>query len=100
MHLPIEEQEVTRTVLNVAGQQVAVICRITIVCPAVMDCQTVADFVAANQREDDGDWVVDMPGLGEVSWPDRDDLVIEVLAALNEHGISVTGGPPAYDLDR
>jgi hypothetical protein len=59
MHLQIEEQEATRTVLNVAGQPVAVLCRITTVCPAVVDYK-----------------------------------------ALNEHGISVTGGPPAYDLDR
>jgi hypothetical protein len=100
MHIQIEEQEATRTVMNVAGQQVAVICRIKTVSPAVVDYKTVAEFVGANQRQDDGDWVVDVPGLGEVSWPDRDDLVSEVLAALNEHGISVTGGPPAYDLDR
>jgi hypothetical protein len=100
MNLHIEVQQTTRTVLDVAGQRVAVLCQITTVCPAILPYQAVADFVTANRREDDGDWLVDVPGVGEVNWPDRDDLVIEVLQALNESGVSVSGGPPAYDLDR
>jgi hypothetical protein len=100
VNLQIEAQDTTRTVLDVSGQPIAVLCRITTVCPAVLDYQTVADFVTANRRQDDGDWVVDVPGIGEVSWPDPDDLVIEVLSALNDNGVSIKGGPAAYDLDR
>jgi hypothetical protein len=100
MNLQIVAHDTTRTMLDVSGKSVAVLCRITTVCPAELPYQTVADFVTANRREDDGDWVVDVPGIGEVSWHDRDDLVIEVLQALNEAGVSIKNGPPAYDLER